>query len=97
MGRRRKSHAFRKGFILGGLAGAAALIWNAPQPGARTREQIQETVESVLFKLLDAPAMLNGPRSGGVDIAVTTGSPAPAPVVGTDIVIDGPRPAEHAH
>lgn len=85
--------------MLGGLAGAAYLIWNAPQPGARTREQIQETIEGVIFKLLDAPAMLNGPRSSGVDIAVTTGSPAPAPtpIVATDIVLDGPRPSELAH
>jgi gas vesicle protein len=63
MGRRRQSHAFRKGIILGGLAGAAVVIWNAPQPGARAREQIMETIEGVIFKLLDAPALLNGPRS----------------------------------
>jgi hypothetical protein len=95
MGRRRQSHAFRKGVILGGLAGAAALIWTAPQPGARTRELIQETIESAIFKLLDAPAMLNGPR-GGEDIAVAT-APPPPPLVGADIVIDGPRPSELAH
>ena len=97
MSRCRESHAFRKGFILGVLAGAAATLWNAPQPGERTREQIVETLEGAIFKLLDAPGVLNGPRSGGVDVQVTAVSPPAAPVAGSDIVIDGPRPSELAH
>lgn len=98
MGRRRESHAFRKGFVIGSLAGAGVLLWNAPQPGARTREQIMETLEGALFKLLDAPEMLSGARGAGTadDVEVVVATPPSSVAGGADIVIDGPRPSELA-
>ena len=74
--------AFIKGFILGGIAGAGATIWNAPQPGARTREQIQERFEAVLFKLLDMPQALRGQAAPAAPVAVVT-----EPVTATDMLI----------
>lgn len=53
MARQGKSTAFRRGFLLAGIAAAGATVWNAPQAGARTREQIVETVEGALFAVLD--------------------------------------------
>lgn len=53
MGAQRKSRAFRRGFVLGTIVAAGATIWNAPQAGARTREQIRETIEGALFAVLD--------------------------------------------
>ena len=53
MAGQRKSRAFRRGFVLAGLAAAGATVWNAPQAGARTREQIVATVEGGLFAVLD--------------------------------------------
>jgi hypothetical protein len=94
----RKSRAFRKGFLLGGLVGAGILIWNAPQPGWRTREQVIETVESLLFKLLDMPEKFDTAREdGAADMVVSPAAPAPdvvEPPHLSDIVIDGPRAAE---
>jgi hypothetical protein len=95
MSRRRESHAFRKGFILGILAGAGAMLWNAPQPGERTREQIMETLEGTLFKLLDAPEKLSGVRNAATpDVEVFIPTIPEGIVGGDDIVIDGPRPSE---
>ena len=95
MSRRRESHAFRKGFILGGLAGAGAMLWNAPQPGERTREQIMETLEGTLFKLLEAPEILSGVRNAGTpDVEVFVPTIPTVMSGGDDIVIDGPRSSE---
>jgi hypothetical protein len=98
MARNKENRAFRKGLVLGGIAGAAILIWNAPQPGWRTREQIQETFEGMLFKVLDMPEKLRGESGAALqDVVVEPAAPEPAPVdppVLSDIVIDGPRPAE---
>jgi len=101
MGARRESRAFRKGFVLGVLAGAGVMLWKAPQPGARTREQIMETIEGVLFKLLDMPEKLVATRD---DVGTpkqptaTDTPPSDAPILpAVDIVIDGPRPSELAH
>jgi hypothetical protein len=63
MGARRESRAFRKGFMLGALTAAGAVVWTAPQPGWRTREQIMETVEGVLFRVLDFPETMSGLRA----------------------------------
>ena len=107
MGARGEGRAYRKGFVLGALVAAGATIWNAPQSGKRTREQIRETVEGVLFAVLDFPEKVTGTRA-----STRTELPAVAPSVappagnvpsvelevetGTDIVIDGPRPSELA-
>ena len=105
MGARRESRAYRRGFVLGALAGAGVVIWNAPQPGWRTREQIMETVEGVLFRVLDFPEQMTGLRSPAPADSVAAERPVAVltPVqpygdlgTGTDIVIDGPRPSELA-
>ena len=70
MGARQGSRAFRKGFVLGALAAAGAVVWSAPQPGWRTREQIMETVEGVLFRVLDFPEMMSGVRDSEPSPAV---------------------------
>lgn len=53
---RRKKHtgAFVFGALLGGMAAAAAAIWNSPQSGEQTRRQIAEKVEGALFTILGA-------------------------------------------
>jgi hypothetical protein len=96
----RKSTAFRKGLILGGLAGVGYLLWNAPQPGWRTREQILEAVEGLLFRVLDIPERSRAARDQPISertvpapVPVATQPPADLPV---DVVLDGPRPAEHS-
>ena len=105
MASQRKSRSFRKGFVLGGLVGATAMLWNAPQAGAKTREQAIELWESALFKILDMPARFQS-APASEPVAATPPAPAPAPArpvvpapespLGTDIVLDGPRPVEHA-
>ena len=63
-------HAFRKGVILGSMAGLGAMIWNAPQSGERTREQLLDLAESVVFRILDFPASgLKPAENGGPAIA----------------------------
>lgn len=78
------SHAFRKGFLLGGIIAGAAVVWNAPQAGARTREQILETVEGALFKVLDIPATLNRPHDGaGTGATMNSGIVDARPATGS--------------
>ena len=74
MGARGESRAFRRGFVLGALAAAGAVVWNAPQPGWRTREQIMDVVEGVLFRVLDFPETMSGLRAG--DPASPSDAPA---------------------
>jgi len=87
MAARGESKAFRKGLRLGAIAGGGAMLWNAPQSGARTREQIREFVESALFAVLDMPANVTGsadlqqteqlpvvPAASNVQTAVDEGS-----------------------
>ena len=45
--------AFVFGVLIGASAGIAAAYMNAPQTGRRTRDQIQQSAERVLFKVLD--------------------------------------------
>jgi hypothetical protein len=46
--------AFVIGTLLGGAVAAAFVIWNAPQSGERTRSQISEVVETIIFTMLGA-------------------------------------------
>lgn len=46
--------SFLIGALLGGVGAAAAVIWNAPQSGETTRNQIADAVESVVFSVLSA-------------------------------------------
>ena len=83
--------AFVFGVLVGASAGVAAAFLNAPQSGRRTRDQIQQSVERVLFKALDMVPFQNGPTD-----TVTSTRPAGAPVVETppvDVLI-GSRPSE---
>ncbi len=84
--------AFVFGVLVGASAGVAAAFLNAPQSGRRTRDQIQQTVERVLFKALDMVPFQNVPAD-----TLTASRPAgvpdaeiPAPV---DVMI-GSRPSE---
>jgi len=97
--------ARRKGFILGALVAAGATVWNAPQSGKQTREQIRETVEGALFTVLDFPEKIAGarqstPAAHAADVAVVVTPPAAEPLVisgiepAADLVIGGIRPSE---
>lgn len=94
----RKSRAFRKGLVLGGLVGAGIMLWNAPQPGWRTREQFLEQFERLLFRVLDIPDKFVDSREESIpDVFVS--SPKPEPVVfetliAAETVLDDPRPSE---
>lgn len=70
MAKSKHTTAFVLGTLLGGAAAAAAAIWNSPQSGKRTRQQISETVESVIFDVLGTEDSTLGRR-------LTPESPAP--------------------
>ena len=80
MARHGKSRAFRKGFLLGGMVGAGLLLWNAPQPGWRTREQFLEKLEGLMFKVLDMPVNLTG-ESADAASEMFAQSPVPDSIV----------------
>lgn len=48
------SGAFVFGALVGGAAAAAATIWNSPQSGKKTRQQLTEKLEGALFTVLGA-------------------------------------------
>ena len=73
--------AFMTGLLLGGVAAAAAAIWNSPQAGKKTREQITEAVEQGLFTVLGA---------GESTIARVLTPEAPAPAVAEPPVVNAP-------
>ena len=83
--------AFVFGVLVGASAGVAAAFLNAPQSGRRTRDQIQQSVERVLFKALDMVPFQNAPTD-----TVTSTRPAgtpPVEVPPVDVLI-GSRPSE---
>jgi gas vesicle protein len=63
--------AFVMGTLLGGAAAAAAAIWNSPQSGKRTRQQLTAKVENTIFDLLGTNESQLGRR-------LTPEAPAPA-------------------
>jgi hypothetical protein len=69
--------AFVIGTLLGGTAAAAAVIWNAPQSGERTRSQILEVVETIIFAAL-------GANDATVARILTPDAPTPDSVVHAD-------------
>jgi len=77
--------AFVIGTLLGGAAAAAFVIWNAPQSGERTRSQISEVVETIIFTMLGA--------NQATEARVLTPD-APSPV--SDITADAPLVPEPA-
>jgi gas vesicle protein len=65
--------AFVLGVVLGATAGIAAAFMNAPQSGRRTRDQIQQSAERVIFKVLDMVPYTHVPSD-----TVTSSEPAAA-------------------
>lgn len=77
--------AFTMGLLLGGAAAAAAAIWNSPQSGKKTREQIAEKIETGLFTLLGAGEA----TVARVLTPEAPAPPAPAPVEEmVDVVVE---------
>ncbi len=93
----KKSRAFRKGILLGSLAGAGIILWNAPQPGWKSREQVLEAFEGLLFKLLDIPGKIVDeqvePLTDSVVASKRPDQVNPESPLPADIVLDA-RPAE---
>jgi len=84
--------AFVFGVLVGASAGAVAAFWNAPQSGRRTRDQLQQSVERILFKALDMVPFQNTPTD-----TVTATRPASAPRPNSQSPVDvviGSRPSE---
>ena len=92
MATERHHAAFVGGAILGGIAGAAVTLWRVPQSGARTRAQIAERVESVLFRVLDGKP---GPQAtASSDEAPPLATPLVTPdEVGDTILLPDPLDA----
>ena len=85
--------AFVFGAVVGAAAGAAVAYWNAPQSGHSTRTKIQQSVEGVLFKVLDMnPFQSASEDRVAADLAAPT-SRAINEEPPVDIVI-GSRPSE---
>jgi hypothetical protein len=84
--------AFVVGAMLGATAGAVAAFWNAPQSGHRTRTQIQQAVEGVLFKALDMVPFEPTPSDTVTETRPAGAAPAPD-LAPTDVLIDS-RPSE---
>lgn len=83
--------AFLLGVVLGVTAGIAAAFINAPQSGRRTRDQIQQSAERVIFKMLDMVPSTHAPSD-----TVTSSQPA---ATATDLhqpvdVVLASRPSE---
>jgi hypothetical protein len=84
--------AFVVGVLVGAAAGAAAAFWNAPQSGRATRTRIQQSVEGVLFKVLDMNPFQSTPEDRvAADLAAPASRAINEPPV--DVVI-GSRPSE---
>jgi hypothetical protein len=135
LAKERHTTAFVVGMVLGGLAGAAYVLWTAPRSGAQTRASIADKTEAVLFRLtgmdearsdggsaaVPPPSFGAAPRPVNDGVAAdadTAPIPVPAPAAGTaededeeqklpstfrgevlterptDVVLDGPRPAQ---
>jgi len=84
--------AFVFGALLGATAGAAAAFWNAPRSGRRTRDQIQQSVERIIFKALDMVPFQNAPADT-MTASQPTAAPQPDMQPPVDILI-GSRPSE---
>jgi len=80
--------AFVVGVLVGASAGVVAAFLNAPQSGRRTRDQIQQAAERVIFKALDMVPWQNTPAD-----TVVANHPAAEQAAAVDIVI-GSRPSE---
>ena len=87
----RQRKAFIVGAVVGVGAGVALAFLNAPQSGRKTRDQIQQSVERVLFRALDMVPFRNGPTDTvTANRAAADAAESESPV---DVVI-GSRPSE---
>lgn len=97
--------AFVVGTLLGAGAGVVSAFLNAPRSGRATRAELQQGIESVLFKVLDMRPTRTRSHADEAIVTGTTLTPADPPRVAAadgllglgnadDIVIDGPRPAD---
>lgn len=97
MAEERHTTAFVVGAVLGGLAGAAFVLWTAKRSGVQTRALIAEKTEAVLFRLTgmdktqaEGPPMAAAPPPSeavahpGHDVAADT-TPISAPVAGVHV------------
>jgi hypothetical protein len=84
--------AFIFGAVVGATAGVAVAFWNAPQSGRRTRDQIQQAAERLIFRALDMVPFQNVPTDT-VMSARPVAAPQPDATPPVDIVI-GSRPSE---
>lgn len=75
--------AFVMGTLLGAAASAAFVIWNAPQSGEHTRNQLSDAVESIIFRVLGADEATEARL-------LTPDAPSPAPAS----TVDSPLIAE---
>ena len=96
--------AFIFGAVVGATAGVAVAFWNAPQSGRRTRDQIQQAAERLIFRAPDRA--LTGAPDRALDMvpfqnvptdtvmsARPVAAPQPDATPPVDIVI-GSRPSE---
>ncbi len=87
----------RKAFVFGALVGAAggavAAFWNAPQSGRSTRTWIQQSIEGVLFKVLDMNPFQPAPEDRVAADLASSASHAIDHHPPVDVVI-GSRPSE---
>ena len=85
--------AFVFGALVGATAGTAVAFWNAPRSGRSSRTWIQQSVEGVLFKVLDMNPFQASPEDRvAADLAAST-SRAINQHSPVDVVI-GSRPSE---
>jgi hypothetical protein len=96
--------AFVVGAILGGVAGAAATLWRVPQSGAKTRAQITERVEDVLFKLTGmnkwqeddiTSSSATVPTTAASNLPVDASAPQPVPFVQDAVQAEGDRESQN--
>jgi len=84
--------AFVFGALVGAAAGAGAAFWFAPQSGHSTRTKIQQSIEGVLFRVLDMnPFQPTADDRVAADLAASSSHAINEPPV--DVVI-GSRPSE---
>jgi hypothetical protein len=55
--------AFVFGFVVAGVASAAAVLWKLPRSGAQTRELIADRTEATLFNLMGMDDYLTGEKT----------------------------------
>src|SRR5262245_62730650 len=97
----RHTTAFVVGIVLGGLAGAAFVLWTAQRSGAQTRALIADKTEAVLFRLTgmgkaqsgDASTATQPPRTEAVarpgsDESAADAGIAPVPVPAAETLDD---------